>query len=128
MIIDFALVYIKLIWGEVRIIEISIVICDRDVVITYWSQPGPSIANTDTPSSNPAQPHSAVAKPVAPSLQRNSRQWRSTPVYVAPFVKSLRHSRKAYFASYYVTGEKTYVVTSNGPQTRILHPTSVKVW
>ena len=33
MIIDFGGVFMKLIRGEVRIIEISIVICDRDVVI-----------------------------------------------------------------------------------------------
>ena len=38
MIIDFAPVYMKLTRGEVRIIEISIVICDRDVVMTYWSR------------------------------------------------------------------------------------------
>ena len=38
MIIDFVSVYLKLIRGEVRIIEISIVICDRDAVMMYWSR------------------------------------------------------------------------------------------
>ena len=36
MIIDFAPVYMKLTRGEVRIIEISIVICDRACKIVFW--------------------------------------------------------------------------------------------